>query len=64
MCSESSLIFAFNLKAAIVSPSVAQQFTAVSPAAFTSPILAPRANSKTLTEYRFCLAAMCLKKEN
>ncbi|KYN27598.1 hypothetical protein ALC57_02997, partial [Trachymyrmex cornetzi] len=49
--SASSLTFAFNLKAAIVSPSDAQQFTAVSPAAFTSPILAPRANSRTLTAY-------------
>lgn len=63
MCSESSLTFAFNLKAAIVSPSEAQQFTAVSPAAFISPILAPRANSNTLTAYWSCLAAICLKEK-
>lgn len=51
ICSESSLTFAFNLKAAIVSPSETQQFTAVSPATFTSPILAPRASRRTLTAY-------------
>lgn len=51
MCSESSLTLAFNLKADIVSPSFVQQFTAVSPAALTSPILAPRANKRTLTAY-------------
>lgn len=51
ICSEISLTLAFNLKAAMVSPSLIQQLTAVSPAAFTSPIFAPRANNKTIIAY-------------